>query len=188
MLQGIKDDGPESQLLAAVTLIRMNVAPVVSVHVPFGSDNHMDSGLAHEAQQTEAGIGSLTTLWSQLGSNDLQDRVSFLSLNVFGRTLKGPAGRAHNPNHHVALMFGPRIKGSVVGGVEPLDTDYGATSIDAVSEEAVPRNNGSIAFDSTLQSMGMPFGAAAGLDPAVLAPEISGGRAIPAALRPEALR
>src|SRR5207244_2211183 len=41
-LSSIKDNSAASQVLAAVTLIQMNVSPVVTIHVPFGGDNHHD--------------------------------------------------------------------------------------------------------------------------------------------------
>lgn len=184
VLQGIPDDSVSSQILAAVTLIRMNVAPVISLHIPFGGDNHSDGGLMLESQQTISGVASIGEVWSRLKETGLQDRVSFLSLNVFGRTL-GPSntnGRAHNANHHAAVMFGPRIRSSVIGGVEPKEGDYGAMSIDAATGQGVPGGKGSIPFTDTLQSMALTFGAAVGVDAAVLGKNIDGGKAVPAAL------
>ena len=45
-LSSITDNTAPSQILAAVTLIQMKVTPVVSIHIPFGGDNHRDIGLA----------------------------------------------------------------------------------------------------------------------------------------------
>jgi hypothetical protein len=187
VLQGIHDDSVASQLVAAVTLIRMNVAPVISLHIPFGGDNHSDGGLMTEAAQTVSGVASLKDLWSLLLAQGLQDRVSFLSLNVFGRTLgvqKSSNGRAHNGDHHVALMFGAGFRGSVIGGVEPMGDDFGAMSIDSATGQGVAGGGGDIPFESTLQAMATTFGAGVGLDPAFLAETVSGGTAVAAALAP----
>ena len=183
VLQGIKDDSVSSQLLAAVTLLRMNVAPVVSLHIPFGGDNHSDASLAREAEETVSGVSAIGQLWSLLKTVGLQDRVTFLSLNVFGRTLKEPNGRAHNANHHVAVMFGRRLRGSVIGGIEPLDADYGAMSIDAARGEGVPHDKGSVRFDKTLQAMAMTFGIATGVDREYVSHSVGAGTAITRALR-----
>jgi hypothetical protein len=184
VLQSIPDDGVSSQILAAVTLIRMNVAPVISIHIPFGGDNHSDGGLMLESSQTVTGVASIGEIWSRLKETGLQDRVSFLSLNVFGRTLGGNStnGRAHNANHHVAVMFGPRFRGSVIGGVEPKEGDYGATSIDAATGQGVSGGKGSIPFTDTLQSMALTFGTGVGVDAGMLAKNIDGGKPVPAAL------
>jgi hypothetical protein len=170
VLQGIQDDSVASQILAAVTLVRMKVAPVISLHIPFGSDNHSDPGLGRETEETVAGVGSIGALWSLLQETQLQDQVTFFAFNVFGRPLS-PAnhnGRDHNPNHNVAIMFGPGFRGSVVGGVEPFDLDYGATSIDSATGGAVNRDRGDIRFLDTLQAMAMTFTAGIGVDSGVL--------------------
>ncbi len=178
VLQGIHDDGVASQLLAAVTLFRMNVAPAVTVHIPFGGDNHADFGFMKETQETVSGMASLASLWSTLNAVSMQDRVSFLSLNVFGRTMsraKTMAGRAHNANHHCAIFFGAPFRGSVVGGIEPVGLDIGAMSIDPVSGRGVPGGGGSIGLTDSFQSMALTFGRGAGVDPAYLRANISGG-------------
>src|SRR5262249_34060968 len=88
-LGGIKDNSVASQITAAIVLVQMNVTPVIAIHIPFGGDNHADTALAAEAAQTVTGVGSIASLMSQLGAAGIADQVSFLSLNVFGRTL-GP--------------------------------------------------------------------------------------------------
>ena len=55
-LGSIKDNTANSQVLAAVTLIQMKVAPVFAIHIPFGGDNHRDIALAAETTQTVAGV------------------------------------------------------------------------------------------------------------------------------------
>lgn len=185
VLQGIRDDSVASQILAAVTLIRMNVAPVISLNIPFGGDNHSDGNLMKESADTVSGVASIGRLWATLAEHGLQDRVSFLSLNVFGRTMAAAhsmGGRAHNANHHVALMFGAPFRGSVIGGVEPRETDFGAMSIQSSTGRGVPGGGGDIGFNDTFASMAVTFSRGAGADPAFLDSHIFGGTAIGAAL------
>src|SRR5450755_488865 len=135
-LSSIKDNSAASQVLAAVTLIQMKVTPVISIHIPFGGDNHRDIALATEADQTVSGVQAIATLMQTLDSAGLTDQVMFATLNVFGRTL-GPAntdGRQHNENHQVSLTIGKSIRGGVVGGITPIDTlaSYGQTLLAAV--------------------------------------------------------
>ena len=121
-LASIKDNGVTSQITAAIALIQMNVTPVVAIHIPFGGDNHTDAGLAGETRQHVSGVAAIGGLMSQLATAGLADKVTFLSLNVFGRTL-GPAnvdGRNHNPNHQVSIAIGKPWKGGVIGGVAPV--------------------------------------------------------------------
>jgi hypothetical protein len=132
-LSGVTDNGPDAQALVAVALIQMKVAPVVTIHVPFGGDNHHDANLGQETAQTQTGIATIGALMQRLRALGLQDQVTFMTLNVFGRTL-GPGnadGRAHNDNHQVSLTIGRPFRGGVVGAVAPVDTDYGAVAIDS---------------------------------------------------------
>jgi Protein of unknown function (DUF1501) len=181
-LSSITDNSPASQILAAVTLIQMNVTPVISIHIPFGGDNHRDVGLAAETTQTVAGVASIAALMQQLAAAGLTDRVTFMSLNVFGRTL-GPAntdGRQHNPNHQVSVTIGKPFKGGVIGAVAPVQGDYGALAID--SSTGVGTASGDIRAVDTLPSFGRSMLAAMGVDPAVIAQEISTGKVIAPAL------
>lgn len=185
-LAAIKDDTPESQIRAALVLIRMNVAPVVSIHIPFGADNHSDIRLWRETRETVSGVAALGFLWSEMVSCGYQDRVSFLSMNVFGRTLSASTsadGRQHNGNHHMAIMFGRTFKGGVIGGVEPVEDDFGAMSIDPVTGAGIPGGKGRIQTSSSLQSMSLTFGGGVGVDPGFLSQNIKGGLPVPAALR-----
>ena len=160
-LASIKDNSANSQVLAAVTLIQMKVTPVVVIHIPFGGDNHFDPGLETETTQTVAGVATIASLVAQLAANGLSDLVSFISLNVFGRTI-GPAtrdGRDHNLNHQVSITIGKPFRGGVVGGVAPVPTsssgaggDYGAIPIDSQTGRASP--SGDISAVESLASFG----------------------------------
>jgi hypothetical protein len=181
-LASIKDNSPASQILAAVALIQMRVTPVIAIHIPFGGDNHQDVGLATETTQTVAGVATISSLMSQLASAGIQDQVTFMSLNVFGRTLgAGNAdGRQHNPNHQVSITIGKPFRGGVVGGVAPVGQDYGALPIDSQSGLGTP--GGDIAPINTLGSFGQTMLAAVGVAPAVVAAQISLGKVVAGAL------
>ena len=181
-LSSIKDNGATSQMLAAITLIQMNVTPVVAVHIPFGGDNHRDVGLATETAQTVSGVATIASLMQQLAAAGLADKVSFVSLNVFGRTL-GPGntdGRQHNENHQVSLTIGKPFRGAVIGGVGPVGKDYGAVAFDSATGAAA--SGGDVAPGQSLACFGRTVLSAAGVDPSVIATNVTSGKIIPAAL------
>jgi hypothetical protein len=175
-------DSPVDQIIAAVALIKLKVAPVVTVHLPFGGDNHNDSDLTVEAQDTVTSIGTLNTLWTELAAQGLQDQVTFASLNVFGRTLKRNAGggRNHNQNHHVMTLFGKHVKGGVIGGVQVVDQDFGATGID--SKTGMADANGDIAPLASLESAGKTLAAALQVPGDRIDARINAGKIVTAAL------
>jgi hypothetical protein len=181
-LASIKDNSAASQILAAITLIQMNVTPVLSIHIPFGGDNHRDIGLATETAQTVSGVAAIASLMQQLASANLSDSVTFMSLNVFGRTI-GPGntdGRQHNPNHQVSISIGKPFRGGVIGGVAPVQSDYGALPID--SKSGAGATGGDIRAVDTLGSYGKTVLAAVGVDSGVIASQITSGQVIASAL------
>jgi len=185
-LAAIKDNSAASQLSAALILFRMNVSPVVSIHLPFGGDNHTDNALTRETTETVASVGTIANLWNQLNANGLQDKVTFATLNVFGRTLSAAkgngGGRTHHGDHHVAVLIGKPFKGGVVGGVEPGGGDYRATSINSVTGAAVGGGSGDVPFSETLSAMGKTLGVACGVSSEVLDLNIRGGKIVAGAL------
>lgn len=181
-LTSITDNGAASQVLAAVTLIQMKVTPVVSIHIPFGGDNHRDVGLANETTETVAAVAVIAGLMQKLAAAGLADQVTLASLNVFGRTL-GPAntdGRQHNPNHQVSFAIGKPFRGGVIGGVAPKGDDYGALNID--SQSGAGGEDGDIAAADSLAAYGQTLLAAVGVAPATIQSQITGGAVIQAAL------
>ncbi len=181
-LSSIKDNSPASQILAAITLIQMKVTPVVAVHIPFGGDNHRDVGLAAETTQTVAGVATIASLMSQLGSAGLSDQVSLMTLNVFGRTI-GPGntdGRQHNQNHQVSLAIGKPFKGGVIGGITPTMGDYGALAIDSASGQGTA--SGDVSAINSLGAFGQTMLAAVGVDATTIATQITAGKVIKGAL------
>ena len=181
-LASIKDNSVASQILAAVTLIQMKVTPVISIHLPFGGDNHRDIGLANETTQTVSSVAAIASLMQQLSSAGLADSVSLISLNVFGRTI-GPGntdGRQHNPNHQVSLSIGRPFLGGVYGGIAPVQNDYGALAMDAKTGAGTA--SGNIKAVDTLASFGKTMLAAVGIDAGVVSSQIATGQVVQAAL------
>jgi hypothetical protein len=181
-LSAIIGNDPTNQVLAAVTLIKMNVTPVVSMHIPFGGDNHTDTDLVNETKQTVAATATISLLMQKLTELGLQDQVTFAAMNVFGRTLakKGTKGRDHLANHHATVMIGKGIRGSVVGGLAPKAGDYAALPI--VSTTGRGDAGGDIPFEATLGAMGKTLGTALGISPAALDTNILVGKPVTAAL------
>jgi hypothetical protein len=181
-LTSIKDNSISSQITGALALIQMKVTPVVAIHIPFGGDNHHDPGLATETTQTISGVAAIASLLSQLSAAGLQDQVSFISLNVFGRTL-GPTntdGRQHNQGHQVSLAIGKPFRGGVIGGVGPVAGDYGALAID--SKTGAGGAGGDIQPLDSLASFGKTVLAAVGVDAGTISTSIAGGAVIGGAL------
>ncbi|MCH2110630.1 MAG: DUF1501 domain-containing protein [Polyangiaceae bacterium] len=175
-------NGGRDQVLTAVALLKLNIAPVVSVYIPFGGDNHGDSDLSIEATETVSGVATIQFLWDELKAAGLHNRTTFASMNVFGRTLlrNSSGGRNHNGDHHAMCLFGPRVKGGVIGGIERSKKDFQATPIDSSSGAALP--DGDIAPEESLESAMRTLGAAAGMGTDMLDSSISGGKQIEAAL------
>jgi hypothetical protein len=181
-LGSITDNSPASQILAAVTLIQMKVSPVISVHIPFGGDNHRDMGLAAETAQTVSGVATIASLMQQLATAGLADQVTLVSLDVFGRTI-GPGntdGRQHNPNHQVSFTIGKPFKGGIIGGVAPVGTDYGALAID--SSTGTASASGDVTPLASLAAFGQTMLAAVGVAPAQISSDVANGTVIAGAL------
>ena len=181
-LSAITDNSPASQILAAITLIQMKVTPVVCIHIPFSGDNHTDNGLVTETAQTISGVASIASLMAQLQTAGLSDQVTFATLNVFGRTMGAGTnnGRDHNPNHQVSLTIGKPFKGGVIGGVTPVNGDYGCTAIN--SSTGASSTSGDILAGDTLASFGQTLLAATGVNAAEISTQITSGKIVSGAL------
>ena len=59
-------DPVRTEITAATVLIAMNVAPVITIHLPFGGDNHTDGNLAKEISEHTSSIAALDFLSQQL--------------------------------------------------------------------------------------------------------------------------
>jgi hypothetical protein len=192
-LSTIKDDSPDSQIQAAIILFQMKVTPVVTVHVDFGGDNHGDPGLAKEIAGHQAGVGSIAKMMQGIAAAKLQNNVTFVMSNVFGRTMVNgfnTDGRQHNDRHHVTVMIGPGVKGSVIGGPTVAQgaapgggagsTEYAALPID--SKTGLGSTSGDIVYGDTLQSMARTLAAAVGMPSSTISQNILSGTVVQPAL------
>ena len=170
-------DGALDQVVTAVALAQLKVAPVITINIPFGQDNHQDATLEVEAEQTVSGTQTIARLWQELASANLTDSVTFGTMNVFGRTLtrNGAGGRNHNRKHAVMVAFGPKVNPGVYGGAT---SDYECANIDPVTGAAVP--SGGILAEETMSSMGKSFALALGHERETIETRISGGQFIDA--------
>ena len=191
LITDISSNNATDQMRVAVALMRLNITPVVTVGLPFGGDNHSDPGLSREVSETESAIPALTEMWEKLSEapDGLIDKVTFASLNPFGRGLRGGGnGRNHNENHHTMLVSGSGVRGGVVGGIEPIYnnsgnvSDFKATSIDSSSGASVPDDGGDIAFENTFASAAKTLARALGISETVASERIAGGTTISGAL------
>lgn len=189
-LNAITANDVKGQSLAAAALIAANVTPVVSMHIPFGGDNHSDQNLQAEADQTVSGVTGIQTLMAALSSLSLTDKVTFATMNVFGRNLNGiskvtsRAGRDHYGNHCVTVMIGKNVKPGVIGGITPDSSGaYVAAGISSTSGAASA--SGDISPDDTNVAAARTLGAALGIPATVMNSDFittAGGAVVPAAL------
>ncbi len=188
LITDIKGNTPADQAKMAAALIQLKVAPVITLGMPFGGDNHQDSDLADEVDETQETISALNILWDKLTFAQIQDHVVFANLNVFGRTLKRVAsgGRDHNGGHHCMYVFGSSIQPGVVGGLEtyarrpdPDGSDFKASAINSTTGGVL---NPDIPFEQTLSSVGKTLAAAVGISDERIEVRIETGRVITGAL------
>jgi hypothetical protein len=189
-LSAITTDDVKGQALAAAALISANVTPVVTLHIPFGGDNHSDQDLATESAQHVTGVQGIQAVMDALSMLQLTDKVTFATLNVFGRNLNGIAkvesrsGRDHYGNHSVMLMVGQNVKPGVIGGVTAASSGaYVASDIDSASGAAAP--GGDIPAAETHVAAARTLGAALGIPDGVLADDFvgdAGGKSVSRAL------
>lgn len=172
-LSTINGDDAANQVTAAALLIKMNVAPVVTIHLPFSGDNHSDANFTNEASQTNASVNHIKNLMSKLKSYGLEDKVTFATLNVFGRQFNESNGRGHNASHSVSLMIGKGFKGAVVGGIVPGGH---AADIDSATGDAM--EGGDVPAADSLVSVAKTLGRGLGHTDAQLDDQITSGLAI----------
>jgi hypothetical protein len=189
-LSSITADDVKGQALAAGALIAANVTTVVTMHIPFGGDNHSDQNLQAEADQHVTGVQGIQAVQDALAGLSLTDKVTFATLNVFGRNLNGIAkvtsrtGRDHYGSHSVMVMIGKNIAPSVIGGVALLSNGaYAASPIASASGAAVA--SGDIPAAKTHVAAARTLGVGLGIPGAQLDADFipgAGGAVINAAL------
>jgi len=181
-LDAIKDNGVTGQVTAAATLVAMKVAPVVSIHLPWGGDNHTDAGLLNEGKQHVSSCVAIAQLMQLLTDLGIRDKATFVAMNVFGRTLKklGTAGRDHWGSHHATVMIGKNVKAGIVGGLEWKTNEFFAAAFNSTDGAINP--SGDVPPLESLGAVGKTIGAAVGLPEATLNTDIKVGKLIKAAL------
>lgn len=189
-LASIVNNGVDNQITAAITLIRMNVAPVVAIRIPWGGDNHTDLNLQGEANQTIAGVGSIVSMQQRLMAAGLADKVTFACMNVFGRTLSNKHrtvdtrqnGRDHLAAHHCTVLVGKSFRGSVVGGLELRGTEFAAQPIESKTGKGVT-GGGDIPYAETLGAVGKTLCEGLGIAKSVYDDQITTGKVVGSALK-----
>jgi hypothetical protein len=176
-LSTITADDATNQVTTAALLMKMNVAPVVTIHLPFSGDNHSDNNFAAEASQTTASVNNIKNLMAKLTSYGLQDKVTFATLNVFGRTFDGVNGRGHNASHAVSVIIGKGFKGGVVGGLLP-----GGHAADIDPASGLAAEGGELGAGDSLASVAKTLGVGLGLTGAQVDDQMTAGRTIPSVL------
>lgn len=189
-LNAITADDVKGQGLAAAALISANVTPVVTMHIAFGGDNHTDTDLAGEAAQTVTGVQGIQLLMDALAGLGLTDKVTFATMNVFGRNLNGitkveaRTGRDHFGNHAVSVLIGKNIAPGVIGGVvQGTSGAFAASDIDSASGKAV--TGGDIPVAKTNVALARTLGVAVGIPGSMLDADLAagaGGKVVNAAL------
>ena len=185
-LSAITADDVKGQALAAAALISANVTPVVTIHLSFGGDNHTDTNLQAEADQHVSGVAGIQLVMNALaGLTDaagvsLTERVTFATMNVFGRNLNGiqkvtdRTGRDHFGNHSVMVMIGKNVKAGVIGGVVPASNCiYSAGDIDAATGAMV--TGGDVSAAQSQAAAVRTLGAALGIPDTVAAGDYTAG-------------
>src|SRR5262245_59034413 len=190
-LSSISSDNVQGQALAAAALFAANVTPVVTMRIAFGGDNHSDANLQAEADQHVSGIAGIQQVVDALAGLSLSDKVTFATLNVFGRNLnsiakaEARAGRDHYGNHAVMVMIGKNVKSSVIGGLTTPASGNAlqASAIDSATGAASA--SGDIPASQTHVAAARTLGVALGIPSSVIAGDFittAGGKVVNAAL------
>jgi len=190
-LTSITSDNVQGQALAAAALFAANVTPVVTMRIAFGGDNHTDTNLQAEADQHVSGIAGIQQVMDALANLSLSDKVTFATLNVFGRNLnsiakaEARAGRDHYGNHAVMVMIGKNVKPSVIGGLTTPASGNAlqASAIDSATGAASA--SGDIAANQTHVAAARTLGVALGIPSSQLTGDFissAGGKVVNAAL------
>jgi uncharacterized protein DUF1501 len=175
-LAAIQNNSVAGQALAAAALFAAKVTPVVTLHIPFGGDNHTDADLYDEwfdhadRGGNSTGVPGVQAVMDALAALGLQDQATFATMNVFGRDLSGTAkvesrgGRDHFGNHSVMLMIGKNVNPGVTGGTTIISgTVFGASDIDSVTGASIA-SGGDIPRADTHVAAAKTLGVALGID------------------------
>jgi hypothetical protein len=191
-LTAISDNTVKGQALAAAALFAAKVTPVVTLHIPFGGDNHTDADLYDEwTDHTDrngksTGVPGVQAVMDALAALSLQDSATFATMNVFGRDLSGTAkvtsrgGRDHFGNHSVMIMIGKNVNAGVSGGTTIISGSvFGASDIDSQTGAALA-SGGDIPRADTHVAAAKTLGAALGIDAGLLDADFTDGGTVKA--------
>jgi uncharacterized protein DUF1501 len=195
-LSSITSDNVQGQALAAAALFAANVTPVVTMRIAFGGDNHTDSSLQAEADQHVSGVAGIQQVMDALAGlsvngSPLSDKVTFATMNVFGRNLnsiakaEARAGRDHYGNHAVMVMIGKNIKPGVIGGLTTPASGNALQASDIDSATGTAKAGGDIPAAQTHVAAARTLGVALGIPSAQLNTDFissAGGKVVNAAL------
>lgn len=183
LLNDVTGDLQKDQVLAAAAVIAAKAAPVATINITAGGDNHGDSTLATESAGLKTACENIELLWEKLNSFGIADSTTFALNNVFGRTLKrnSDGGRDHNRSHSVTLMFGPHVKGGVTGDVATKSDHEGgaATGINSLNGT---KNNPDIPALETLSSSAKTLMKACGVNEATIHKRVTLGKIVRSAI------
>ena len=137
LLTDITDDSIESQMRCAAVVAKLRLAPVILTNMACGGDNHQDSGLLNETNQTLEMIAALDAYWTAIHDMGIADDVVLANLDVFGRDPQSDGnGRSHYGDFVSGVIIGTNIQGGVVGGWE-ADNKARATGINSTTGSSV---------------------------------------------------
>jgi hypothetical protein len=178
-LDAIDSNDVNGQALAAAALVAARVTPVVSLHIPFGADNHVDENLDDEVfdhidhDGSGRGVPGIQKVMDALAALKVADGTTFATMNVFGRDLSGTAkvaargGRDHFGNHAVMVMIGKNVAPGVTGGAVPISGNvHGASDIDPAT--GAPRAGANVPREDSHVSAAKTLGLALGIDAGLL--------------------
>ena len=142
LLVDITDDSIESQLKTAAVIAKLRLAPVIVTNFEFGGDNHQDSGLTNETDETLRMIKALDTYWKTIHSLGIADEVFYANLDVFGRTptQRGSGGRGHYGAWTSGMIIGKHLSGGVIGGTDIEGSKAIASGINTITGSQINPN------------------------------------------------
>jgi len=178
-LEDVSSNSADDKMKTAAALLALNVTPAVTMDLPFGGDNHADSGLVREMAQHESSIQALNNLYTYLKNYGIEGKTHFSLLNVFGRTptINGKGGRDHWGRHTVMFSFGPKIKGGVVGDIAPSGRGGRYESM-AINSQTGKVQNPDINPEDTLKSAAKSLMAVSGISESRINEVVTGGKIV----------
>jgi len=182
LLDDIDGDDFDNQLKTAIALIRLRVAPVITVRHEFSRDNHQDSTLEDEATRTLRSLNALANYWDALENNGLTDQVNFATLDVFGRTPHRSTrngGRDHFNQMTLGLVHGSDFKGGMIGGLRAIMRRGNERPVaTGINSQTGGSASADIPAGSTLAAYGKTIMKAAGIADERLAIRVPSGKVV----------